>query len=258
MGDGTGRLCLANGTGVNISTLTCDGPGTRYLVPGMYITIGTSAAVQISAISSSTVVTLASTVATWADNSVVYKENTADMMGLKGLIDTGAYVASIQNIARSSNTWAQSQTYTGTLTEAQMINLYLRCMEYGKPNVIFAGPYGFAAYGALLTSMKRTSTLTEVLSGGWKGLEFMGGDCGVMLDYDCPEPSSVNQFMFFTDFDSLSIAEMTEPFKWLESEANGGILHRSASNRTVWEGTMKYYANLVAKSFQGNGVYQIT
>jgi len=254
-GDGTGQLCLTNGTAPATTTLIVDTPGTRYLVPGMYIIIGTHAAIQISTVDSSTQVTLASTASSWPNNSVITKENQAEMMGLKGLISTGNYVESIQNISRTSNAWAQCQAYdtAATLTEAHMIDVYLQCMEYGKPSVIFAGPKGFSKYGSLLTSMKKTADLKEILSGGWKGLEFMGGDCGVMLDYDCPEDNAAEVFMYFVDFNSLTIAEMTEPFKWLEAEANGGILRRNSSVRTNWEGTLKYYANLVAKSFKCNG-----
>ncbi len=256
-GDGTGQLCLANGTGVvNTATLTVDTPGTRYLVPGQYIIIGTSAAIQIQSVDSATQVTLASTAASWANDSVVTKEVYAEMMGLKGLIDTGNYVATIQNISRTGNSWAlcQADDTAATLTEAQMISVYLKCLEFGKPSVAFMGPYGFSKYGQLLTSLKRTADLKEILSGGWKGLEFMGGDCGVMLDYDCPETASNNGYgIYFVDFSTFTIAEMTEPFKWLEAEAGGGILKRSATVRTNWEGTLKYYANLVCKNFQANG-----
>ena len=257
-GDGTGRLCLCNGTnqpGATASTLTVDSPGTRYLVPGMYIIIGTSAACQITSVDSLTQVTVAGTGAGWADNSVVTKEAVAEMMGFRGLIDTGNYVVTIQNISRTANTWTISQAddTAATLSEAQMIDVYLKCMEYGKPSVCFAGPKGFSKYGSLLTSLKHTADLKEILSGGWKGLEFMGGDCGVMLDYDCNESSKADFSMYFVDFNTFTIAEMTEPFKWLEAESNGGILHRSATVRTNWEGTLKYYAELVCKNFQANG-----
>jgi 6-phosphofructokinase len=55
------------------------------------------------------------------------------------------------------------------------------------------------------------------------------------------------------DFDKLTLAQMSNPFEWLEADAHGGILKRSSSNRTVWEGTLKYYANLCARSFKSSG-----
>jgi len=254
-GDGTGQLCLCNGTASTAGTaLIVDSPGTRYLTPGMYVVIGSEAATQITAVTASTTATLATATA-WADNAIIRKEYASgssynEFMGLKGIIDTGTYVTTIQNIVRSSNSWAQSHAddASGSLTEAGMITQYMNCLEYGKPDVWFFGPYGFSRYGNLLTSMKKTASLQEVLAGGWKGLEFM--DIGVMLDYDCPETSSNDAFAFLVDFDALTIAEMTDPLKWLEADAHGGILKRSASNRTIWEGTLKYYANLVANKFK--------
>ena len=46
---------------------------------------------------------------------------------------------------------------------------------------------------------------------------------------------------------------MSTPFSWLEADAHGGILGRSSSNRTIWEGTLKYYFQLVAKKFKTMG-----
>ena len=256
-GYGDGVLCLTNGTGTGgqTSTLTVDSPGTRYLDAGMYIQINTQTAFAITTKDSSTTCTIP-TANTWANNWPIRKENAAEAMGLRGIIDggtSGTYVATIQNITRSSNMWANCQldATVATLTEAQMITIYLQCMEYGRPDIVFAGPNGFSKYGQLLTSMKKTADLKEVLSGGWRGLEFM--DIGVMLDYDCPENSSIDFALYMVDFDSLTIAEMCEPFKWLEADAHGGILKRNATVRTNWEGTLKYYFNLVGKTFQCNG-----
>lgn len=177
-GDGSGVLCLTNGTGVpTTTTVTVDEPGTRYLVPGMAVVIGTSTAVAITSVDSSTTFTIPAGAA-WPNNSNVKKSNagtTAEMMGLKGLIDDGDYVGTIQNIDRLGNSWAKSQVEdtAATLTEAHMIDLFLACKEYGSPSVMFMGPNGFSKYGSLLTSMKKTADLKEILSGGWKGLEFI-------------------------------------------------------------------------------------
>ena len=254
-GYGDGVLCLANGTGTSATTtLTVDSPGTRYLDVGQYIDINTGTATVITAKSSATAVTITTLLAeAWTDNAKIRKENAAEAMGLQGIIDDGDYVATIQNITRSSNLWSKSQVEdtAATLTEAQMIALYLQCREYGSPDVVFMGPNGFSKYGQLLTSLKKTADLKEVLAGGWRGLEFM--DIGVVLDYDVPERSAQDFMVFMVDFDSLTIAEMCDPFKWLEADAHGGILRRSPLVRTNWEGTLKYYFNLVGKTFQGNG-----
>lgn len=254
-GAGTGKLCLANGSGSSSTTLTVDGcpagdiDSTDYLAEGMYIVIGTASAVQIASIDSATQVTLSSA-RSWADNAVVTKENASEMMGLAGIIDDGDNVATIQNITRSSNPWSKSQVEdtTAVLTEAYMINLYLKTLRYGGGKVWMMGETLFSKYGQLLTSMKKTADLKEVLSGGWMGLSFMGGKVGVMLD-----PDTWSGYAQLVDFDALTLAQLTDPFVWLEADAHGGILRRSPDNRTVWEGTLKYYANLVSRRFLSHG-----
>jgi hypothetical protein len=253
-GDGKGVLCYAGTTGTSSTALTVfggktDGDASEYIVPGMYIQIGTGSAVQVSSVDSATGITLASA-ATWLSGGAVTKANnsaqTAECMGLAGIIDNGSNVASIHNITRSSSPWANSWSYetAATLTEAQMINYYLKTKRFGGAKVIFMGPTLFAKYGTLLTSLKKTADLKEILSGGWKGLEFMDG-IGVMLDFD-----TWAGYVQMVDFDALTIAEMSDPFEWLEADAHGGILKRSAVNRTLWEGTLKYYLNLVGKKFK--------
>lgn len=254
-GDGDGKLCLANGSGSSSTTLIVDGcpaaglDGTEYLSEGMYIQIGTGTAVQIASVDSATQVTLAAA-STWANDEVVHKADHAEMMGLAGLIDDGDNLATVQNILRSANPWAKAHTEdTGAvLTEAQMINLYLKTLRFGGGKVWLMGETLFSKYGQLLTSYKKTADLKEVLDGGWMGLSFMGGKVGVMLD-----PDTWDGYAQLVDFDALTLAQMSNPFEWLEADAHGGILKRSSSNRTVWEGTLKFYANLVARRFKSSG-----
>ena len=253
-GAGTGKLCLANGAGANTTALVVDGcpaaglDGTEYLVEGMYIVIGTAQPVQIASVDSATGVTLAEA-RTWSDNDVVKKADSAEMMGLAGIIDDGDNVSTFQGIVPSSNPWANSFTEdtVTALTEAQMINIYLKTLRYGGGKVWLMGETLFSKYGQLLTSLKKTADLKEVLSGGWMGLSFMGGKVGVMLD-----PDTWDGYAQLVDFDALTLAEMTKPFQWLEADAHGGILKRSSTNRTVWEGTMKYYANLVTRKYKSH------
>ena len=101
----------------------------------------------------------------------------------------------------------------------------------------------YKAYGALLTSMKRNNTPHPVLGGGWSGLDFMDG---VPVVFDPDTWTGVVQFVHLP---SLTIGEMSSPMEWLEADAHGGILMRSSSNRTQWEGTLKYYYNFVGLRF---------
>lgn len=249
-GAGAGKLCQTNGTGAAATALLVDtnpngGDANEYLAEGMYIQIGTGSSVQISALVGSTGATLAAST-TWADDTVITKYGADEPMGLAGIIDDGDNVATIQNITRATNVWANSFTYdTGaTLTEANMISMYLKARRHGQTNVILTGEALYGKFGALLTGMKKTADLKEILSGGWRGLEFMDG-VGVMLDYDC-----WSGYVQFVNFKALTLAQMSEPFDWLEADAYGGVLRRSPTNRTVWEGTLKYYFNLIGLKFK--------
>lgn len=246
-GAGTGKLCLANGAGSAVTTLVVDGnpnggDGTQYLREGGYISIGGGSAVQIASVDSATQVTLASA-ATWSDNAVVTRASADEPMGLAGIIDDGDNVGTFQGITRSSSPYYNAHTddTSEALSEADMIDIYLRAQEYGKGRKAWLMGRGmFKAYGSLLLSTKKTADLKEVLSGGWKGLEFMDGT-PVLLDFHTWSGTAN-----LIDFESLTIAQMSDPMKWLEADAHGGILRRSPSNRANWEGTMKWYCNLVA------------
>lgn len=249
-GDGSGQLCLTNGAGTSSTTVTVDTPGTDYIVEGMYVVIGSNNAVQVSSVDSETQFTIASA-QSWNDNDVIKKADAKEMMGLKGIIDDGDYVATFQGISRASNPWANAycDDTAEALTEADMITAFYKAKKYarkGSKMVCFMGQTLFEKYGNLLTSMKKSSDLKEVLSGGWKGLDFMGGEVAVILDWDTPEG-----FVFFVDLTSLLRAELTQPFQWLEGEKDN-ILTRSPSNRTIWEATMKYYAELCATRIRAN------
>ena len=263
-GDGYGVLCYANGTGVAATTtLTVGsnpngGDATEYLAEGMYIHIGTNTAVAITSIDTSTTVTVAAGIS-WDDHDTIIKGtgtthtgttgSAVEIMGLAGIIDDGDNRAIIHNITRSGATWACAQTEdtSATLTEAYMIDLYLQCRRYGKTDAILTGATLFSKFGQLLTSYKKTADMKEVLAGGWRGLEFMDG-VGVIPDFD-----TWSGYMQFINFDSLTIAEMSQPWQWLEADAHGGILKRNATVRTNWEGTLKYYYNLVGKKFKSLG-----
>lgn len=248
-GAGTGILAQTTGTGANGTTVVLDsnpngGDANEYFAEGMYVNFSTAGTNQISSLVGTTGIVLA-TATTWVDNEVITKMSAAEAMGLAGIIDDGDNVSTIQGITRSSNPWANSFVYdtAATLAEANMISTYLRTRRWGSADAILMGVDLYTKYGALLSSQKQTQN--GVLLGGWKGLEFMGGQVGVFLDFD-----TWSGYVQMPKFSALTIAEMSKPFAWLEADAHGGILKRSSSNRTIWEGTMKYYFNLVALLFK--------
>ena len=173
-------------------------------------------------------------------------------MGISGIIDDGDNVATIQNFARSSYPIfkANVDDDAEALTEADMISIYLKCRKNGfkaSEGAILAGETLYKAYGNLLISQKRNHNPKPVLGGGWTGLEFMDG---VPVIFD---PDTWDGVMQFVHFPSLTIGEMSDPLEWLEADAHGGILQRDPDNRSQWEGTLKYYCNLVGLRFNSQG-----
>lgn len=248
-GDATGKLCLANGLGSSSTALTVDGcpsePSsggwhTKYLAPGQYINIGSTEA-QVESVDSKTGVTLASAVS-WSDNDVITLRDDAEPMGLAGHIDDGDNVSTYQSLLRSSYPFlnAQTQDTSETLTEEAMIDVFTAARQWGDgPNVILMGQTMWTKYGKILLSMKKTADTKEVLNGGFRGLNFMDG-IPVILDHDCWEG-----YVQMPNLKHFTIAEASDMFEWLKAYENGGVLRRSPDDRTSWEGTQKWYMQLM-------------
>jgi len=247
-GAGTGVLAVANGAGSPSTTLTVDGcPSevasggnhTKYFAPGQYINIGASEA-TVTSVDSKTSLTISST--TWSDNDVITLRDDAEPMGLAGHIDDGDNVATYQSLLRSSYPFLNSQVQdtAEALSEEAMEDVYIAAKEFGDgPNVIFMGKTMWSKYGKILLSMKRTTDVRPVLGGGWKGLEFMDG-IPVILDHDTWEG-----YVQMPNLKHFTIAEASDMFEWMKAYENGGVLRRSPSDRTAWEGTQKWYMQLM-------------
>jgi hypothetical protein len=245
LGDGTGQLCLVNGAGSG-TTVTVDTPGTDYIYAGGKVKIGANAITTVSSVLSSTQFTVADS-QTLSDDTVVTRANADEPMGLLGIIDDGDLVATIQGYARASYVFSNSPTddTAEALTEGDMISLYLTAKKFGSDRKVWVmGQTMYEKYGAILTSMKRSRDTKEVLSGGWRGLEFMGGESGILLDHDVRDG-----YGLLVDLDDITRGEMTE-MGWLE-EGSGGILTRVA-NYANWQGTLRYYHNNIALGFQSH------
>ena len=250
-GDGTGKLCLANGAGVTTTALVVDGcPAvggtanhTKYLAAGQHIHIGTTAA-EISTVDSTTGVTLAAAVS-WSDNDVITLLNDAEPMGLAGHIDDGDNVATYQNLARATYPVLKAQVDDDAeaLTEADMIAVVIKAMEYGDgPDVGLCNQDLWQKYGALLTSMKRSTDMKDLI-GGWKGLVLQAGsrEIPIVCDYD-----TWDTYVQFPSFKALTIAEASEMVEWMAGyDGKGNVLRRSPDDRTAWECTQKWYMNLI-------------
>lgn len=255
-GYGTGQLCLANGAGTASTTLTVDTPGTEYLDVGQRIFItGAASASRIVSVDSDTQVTI-DAVKTWADNAVVTRADAdgnamtaSEMMGLGGIADDGGRVATLQTIARATNAWwkAYLDTTGEALSLTDMYTAYHKVLKYAgkKANIaVIMGQTLYEKYGALLLAQVTLQQPVKdyEFSGGWSGLAFMGGKAGVYLDFDCPAGE-----VYFVDQNALTMAQLT-PVSWMPG--TNGVLTKVAGT-TLWEATLKFYGNLVAKKVRG-------
>lgn len=255
-GAATGTIAVVNGSGSgtavtvdgNPSEPASGGDHTKYIYPGGYVKIGTNAVTQVVTVDSATQFTVADS-QTLVDNTLIIRASADEPMGLAGIIDDGTNVSTFQGYARASYPILKAyvEDTAEELSESKMIRALLQGRKYGDAFVgkgggdyiIFMGITMYAKYGDLLLSMKRNASPKPVLSGGFYGLEFMDG-VPVVCDADTWEG-----YVQFLNKKHVTIAQMSEPMKWLPGYGNGGILVRSASNRTVWEGTFKWYYNLV-------------
>ena len=63
----------------------------------------------------------------------------------------------------------------------------------------------------------------------------------IICDYD-----AWDSYVQFPNFKGLTIAEASDMFEWLAGyDGKGDVLRRSPDGRTDWEGTQKWYMNLV-------------
>lgn len=155
-GNGTGHLCLVNGTMSATTTITVDTPGTQYLSEGQILDVGAGLDdTTVSTVDSGTQFT-ASASQNYADNDIVYTDGNKDIepMGLGGILYDGtttlfgaAAVTSINGLTRSSDTWtyANGRTAVGNGVTAALLSCIKQMRQNGGANksdrkVIVAGP----------------------------------------------------------------------------------------------------------------------
>lgn len=258
-GHGDGRLALANGAGSATATLVVDNPGTRHLAEGQTIKIGSGASVAILTVDSDVQVTLAAT-RTWSDNDVVVATDAdgnaaGEMMGLRGFIDDGTLVASLQGITRSTNHWWKSpanqlNTASEALSELTMIKLTMNARQYaiGNPKwAWFLSLDQYIKFGSLLTAMKKTADTKEVLSGGWKGIEWMDGIPVVAVD-DMADGEG-----YLVDLNALTWAKLAD-LDFIPG-TDDGVLTR-VPGTTWFEATAFFYGNLAVNNVRTNAGFR--
>lgn len=190
-GDGTGVITTVT-TGASSATQTVG--DTTYLYPGRVIYFGTSAAARtVSSVTSATVVVLTATISTTTGESVYHsgtQGGTAEMMGLRGIIDDGTYVSgTFQGLTRSSNTWFYANRIDNS--GSGNVDLTLDILQSGmtaaeqdggRPSIILCNHSIRDAYREIVVSDKRYVNTMD-LDGGFKALEYNG--LPIVADRQC-------------------------------------------------------------------------
>lgn len=268
-GTGTGTLALING-GSQTTTGTVDSLGgiafatpssataetapTKYIVPGMSIDVGDATTYttidvsnkKVSAVADATDFTVES-ISGADDNGFVSRTDATDeeMMGLRGIIDDGGHLDTLQGITRSTsgNSYWKSQVNDqgtaaspATLTEAMMQTCYSQVERQGGSVDFILTSYGVRdKYSSILTPDKRfTGGDVTRLKGGFTFLNY--NDTPLVPDTDCTPHTA-----YFVDNDTLELYEMGEGVSFMDED--GSILSRTA-DRDAYEATVYYYANL--------------
>lgn len=164
----------------------------------------------------------------------------AEMMGLKGLIDDSTNVDAFEGITRSTHIWWKSYVNSAaanrSLTEDIMFTTMLEAKKKGDPKIILTSFDLYSAYGQLLSADRRyTESMT--LNGGFTGVNFNG--LTLLADYDAPYTE-----MYFIDPSVLSVEEL-KPMSFIDED--GAILSRS-NTTPAYLATLRYYANLASSA----------
>ncbi|MBC7238517.1 MAG: phage major capsid protein [Chloroflexi bacterium] len=271
-GDGTGKLAQVNGAvtwSSGTATVTVDNPGTLYLKPGMLIDIYSSypdtkshSGVKVESVNSATSFTISAgegSAANIADNAWITRKGAVtttgvqyEIMGLKGLIDDGTYVATLQNIARSTASyWKANVLANGGTNRALTLELMQQAQDEaevqgaGLTSLIVSNFAVRRKYINLLAADKRF-VQPFYIEGGWPGLrpkeegrrqyqavEFNG--IPYVADRYCP-----GNTMFFVDESTIKVYRLKD-FDWMDED--GSILHLK-SGSAEYEAVLELFANL--------------
>lgn len=222
---------------------------------GVYVKIGSNTPVAVSSQDSDNQITIASGLSWSAGDSIVkVNGSVATSEELDGLWDMIAASGTYQNLATSANAMWKSpvdsiaQTLVQTVGNSLympdiMHKMYFKVNKVGKVNWVVMNASLFQTYAKSLTSLIRFDQ-KEVLSGGWIGVDYMGGNAKVLLDYDCPD----DRIQFLSSED-LVFGQM-QPLEW--EKGTDGILYK-IQQQLDYEVTASWMGNLgvVARNTQG-------
>ena len=246
-GDGTGNLTAC---GVTTASTTVNVASTKYLKKNMHIDIiGASDAIvaqdrTIVSVGTTSIVISGAAVTTDATNYITRSgSNKLETNGLGNLVAASGAVGGVDPATAGNEEWKSYVDSTGGNVSLKLIQPAFDEIEMNGGNVkLLIGSKG--VYRAAATYLEAKTRIavegTVKLNGGMSGLSWNGVE--MFKDNDCP-----TGYLYFIDYDSLQIAEVTPP-GWLDTGgAEGGILHY-VTRSLLYEATYVYDMNLIATS----------
>lgn len=224
-GDGSGKIgtTATSGSPSTDLVLTASTNGdidyARYLPVGTKLQIGSSTTTQtVTAVVGTNEVTITPG-DTWSPGDAVYKvtgSNThaSEIQGLGALIATSGTYAGLSTATEPTWKAALVDTTSTTLSVGDMDKAYMAANRTGNVDWIIMNASLFRAYGEKVQPQLRFAP-TDVLYGGWKGLEYMGGNSKILLDYDCPDDSVLfltSKSIVFGEFQKLEFEKGTDGY----------------------------------------------
>lgn len=247
-GTGDAVLGTASGSGSSSTSLTLiptggsvngDIKAEDILTPGQYIQIGSNNGVEVTAVSGN-IVTIA-LAQSWSDGASVKKviatgasPTAADeITGLGALFSNSTYLGVNPTNYPAWKAYVDNTSSALSLTD--MHKAYLKAQKVGDVKYIFMNQSLFRKYGTILESQVRFVERKEVLGGGWVGLDYMGGNADVVLDYFCPD-----DWVAFLSPKQLTVGELQGI--QFEKGTDGNLLR--VSGKLNYEAVLTWMGNL--------------
>ena len=260
--DGSGDLATVS-TGASSATQTFT--STQYLEEGMYLdfyddtaTITANTAELVSAVNSSTSVTMGASISTGTNDTVKITGVTATDE-LNGLDLITASAGELENIDPSlvpiwkGNPFGDD-TSPQVISEDDMQEAQDTCEKKGGAVDLIVTSYeGRRKYVALLAQQKRfASPYSGQLKGGFKAIDF--NDRPLTVDRHC-QSSPTSTRMYFLTMKSLALYRMAD-FDWMKEDGN--ILARQVGSNAqeAYEGTLVCDMEFGTDARRKNAVYK--
>jgi len=193
----------------------------RYFPIGTVISVGGDARTKVTAITGDNQITVADS-QTWSNYDAIVKydgsdEIASEMTGLGAIVDDSSIYMAINPSAEA--TWkAYKNTNSGsakTFVKGDFNHAYNRANVTGKVKFLAMNMTEFEKYGESLTDLVRFQK-SDILAGGWNGLDFMSGQAKILMDSDCPDDR-----VYFLSPEELMRAEL-QPLEFEAGTLQGG------------------------------------